>query len=148
MVIAVDTNLLVYAHRSRAPEHEAAREALQLAAEDPDGWGIPLPCLAEFWTVVTHPRSIGRPSTPEEAAGFVRALIRSGGATIWQAVTGFSGRLLRAAEQASVSGARMFDLQIALLAAEAGAHEIWTHDRHFCTVPGLTLHDPIVAGRQ
>lgn len=41
------------------------------------------------------------------------------------------------------SGNRIFDLHIALLAMEAGATEIWTHDRDFINLPGLTVHDPI-----
>jgi len=142
-MIAVDSNLLIYAHRSRVPEHTASRQALQRAAEHPAGWGIPLPCLAEFWTVVTHPRASGRPSTPAEAAGFLRNLTRSGQAAIWQPAPGFSTRLLQAAEQADVSGVRIFDLQIALIASEAGAQEIWTHDKNFRPLPGLSLHDPI-----
>jgi uncharacterized protein len=142
-VIAVDTNLLVYAHRARVEQHAAARRALQLAADHPAGWGIALPCLAEFWTVVTHPRAAGRPSSPGEAAAFLRALLRDGGGTVWQPMPGFAERLLRAGEQAGVSGVRIFDLQIALIAAEAGAREIWSHDRAFVTVAGLKLRDPI-----
>ena len=142
-MIAVDTNLLIYAHRSQTPEHAAAREALERAAADPGGWGIPLPCIAEFWAVVTHPKATGRPSTPEEAAGFLRALIQGGGASVWEPLPGFNSRLLLAAEQTGVSGARVFDLQIALIASEAGAAQIWSHDRNFLLVPGLKLHDPI-----
>jgi toxin-antitoxin system PIN domain toxin len=142
-LIAIDTNLLVYAHRSKTPEHAAAKKAIERAAADPGGWGIPLPCVAEFWAVVTHPRAAGRPSTPKEAAGFLRALIRGGFGAIWEPLPGFHSRLLLAAEQAGVSGARVFDLQIALIASEAGADEIWSHDRGFLSVPGLTLRDPI-----
>src|ERR1700690_1385205 len=40
-VIAVDTNLLVYAHRAGCPEHDAARRAIEDAANDAGGWGIP-----------------------------------------------------------------------------------------------------------
>jgi predicted nucleic acid-binding protein len=47
-VIAVDTNLLVYAHRSSLPEHRRARRALEQASRDPRGWGIALASVAEF----------------------------------------------------------------------------------------------------
>jgi len=142
-LIAIDTNLLIYAHRSHTPEHAAALKAIERAAADPLGWGIPFPCIAEFWGVVTHPRAAGRPSTPKEAAGFLRALIRGGAAAVWEPQPGFHSRLLLAAEQVGVSGARVFDLQIALIASEAGAEQIWSHDRKFLLVPGLVLHDPI-----
>ena len=58
-MIAVDTNLLVYAHRAGCDEHVRAKRAIEKAAVDPDGWCIPLPCPFEFWSVVTHPSSVG-----------------------------------------------------------------------------------------
>ncbi len=36
-MIAVDTNVLIYAHRSDAPEHQAARIALSRLAQSPEG---------------------------------------------------------------------------------------------------------------
>jgi hypothetical protein len=39
-VIAVDTNLLVYAHRAATREHRRARAAIALAAGSGAGWGI------------------------------------------------------------------------------------------------------------
>ena len=61
-MIALDTNLLIYAHRATMPEHSAARRAIERAVIHPQGWGIPLPCLAEFWSVVTHPAATGTPA--------------------------------------------------------------------------------------
>ena len=82
-MIAVDTNLLVYAHRARVPEHKAARRAIEDAANDRRGWGIPQHVVAEFWGIVTHPAASGRPSSPKEAANFLRALSRDGLAQFW-----------------------------------------------------------------
>ena len=47
-MIAIDTNLLVYAHRSGYPEHESAIEALEKVVGQATGWGIPLQCIAKF----------------------------------------------------------------------------------------------------
>jgi toxin-antitoxin system PIN domain toxin len=142
-VIAVDTNLLVYAHRARLPEHRAAREAIERAAGMGEGWGMAQPTVAEFWSVVTHPAAAGRPSTPAEATAFLRALVHDGGGHVWLPSPGFEDRLLDAAVAANVRGPRIFDLQIALLALEHGAREIWTHDRHFLAAPGLRVVDPL-----
>lgn len=73
-MIAIDTNLLVYAHRERTPQHKRARKAIERAAAAPRGWGMSAAVLPEFWSVVTHPSSEGRPSTPAQAAASVRAL--------------------------------------------------------------------------
>lgn len=71
-MIALDTNLLVYAHRSATPEHKRARAAIERAAAS-SGWGIAAAVVAEFWSVVTHPAAGGRPSTAAEARGFLSA---------------------------------------------------------------------------
>lgn len=142
-MIAVDTNLLVYAHRSGVPEHRRARAALERAANHSSGWGISLPVLGEFWSIVTHPNAVGGPSTGAQAASFIRALIAQAGMTIWTPDADFADRLLERAVRISVGGARIFDLQIALIAAENGAREIWTHDRNFLPLAGMRIHDPL-----
>lgn len=141
-MIALDTNLLVYAHRARAPQHAAARHAIERAAAHPRGWGFAASALPEFWAVVTHPASEARPSTPAQAAAFVRALTDAG-AAVWLPGPGFGDRLLQTAADLGVSGPRVFDLQIALAAFEGGATDIWTHDAGFVTIPGLRRHDPL-----
>ena len=141
-MIAIDTNLLIYAHRARTPQHAGARKAIERAAAGSRGWGVAASVLPEFWSVVTHPASEGRPSTPAQAATFVRALTDAG-AVIWLPGPGFGERLLQAASALSVHGPRIFDLQIALTAFEGGATELWTHDAAFITVPGLRIADPL-----
>ncbi len=144
-MIAIDTNLLVYSHRARTPEHARARAAIERAAATGQGRGVAAAVLPEFWSVVTHPASEGRPSTPAQAAAFVRALTHAG-ALVWLPGPGFGERLLQTACDLGVNGGpRVFDLQIALTAFEGGATEIWTHDAGFITVPGLRVHDPLTA---
>jgi len=141
-MIAIDTNLLVYAHRERTPQHRRARKAIELASAGPRGWGMATAVLPEFWSVVTHPASEGRPSTPTQAAAFVRALTDAG-AMVWLPGPGFGERLLQIASDLDVKGPRIFDLQIALAAFEGGATELWSHDAAFITVPGLRVSDPL-----
>ena len=136
-MIALDTNLLVYAHRSATAEHKAARAAIERATAS-DGWGFAAPVVAEFWGVVTHPSASGRPSTPEEARLFLMALADAG-AQVWSPGAGFGLRLAQLAADLHVSGNRVFDLQIALCAFEGGARELWSHDARFVTIPGLRL---------
>ena len=141
-MIAIDTNLLVYAHRAATPEHRAAKRALERASRDRAGWGICLPCVTEFWAVVTHPEAAGRPSTGAEATAFVNALVEAG-AAVWGPGPGFAERLMQMADELAVTGPRVFDLQIALAAFDNGARELWTHDRAFVSVPGLRVVDPL-----
>lgn len=136
-MIALDTNLLVYAHRSATPEHKAARQVIESAAAT-GSWGFAVPVVAEFWGVVTHPAASGRPSSPDEALRFLVAL-SSAGAERWSPGAGFGLRLAQLANDLDISGNRVFDLQIALCAFEGGARELWTHDSRFVTVPGLRV---------
>ena len=91
---------------------------------------------------MTHPAAAGRPSTGIEASAFVMALIREGGAQLWLPGSGFGERLLHLAAELGVTGTRIFDLQIGLMAFENGAREIWSHDRRFVAPPGLRVRDP------
>jgi len=54
---------------------------------------------------------------------------------------------MRWASSLKVHGRRIFDLQIAAIALEHGAREIWTHDRNFVSVPGVKVHDPLANGK-
>ena len=142
-MIAIDTNLLVYAHRKDTSEHKAARKAIEYASNSSSGWGIALPCIAEFWMVVTHPSSTGGASTPSAARDFLESLIESGDGVIWSPSSDFWRRFVNAGNENNISGARIFDLQIAMIAYENGAAEIWTHDKKFRSLPGLKVVDPI-----
>ena len=55
-MIAIDTNLLVYAHREDSPWHDAALAKITALAEAKSPWAIPWPCIHEFLAIVTHPR--------------------------------------------------------------------------------------------
>jgi predicted nucleic acid-binding protein len=141
-MIALDTNILIYAHRSSVPQHRAAMRAIEEVAGGIRGWGIPFPCIAEFWAVVTHPASSGRPSRPREAQMFLENLVDAGAKVLYPR-NGTMARLSKLAVELNVRGARIFDLQIGLTCQEAGAREIWSHDRSFIAVPGMVINDPL-----
>jgi predicted nucleic acid-binding protein len=143
-MIAIDTNLLIYAHRGGCPEHQKAKRAIEHASTAIEGWCIPFPCLLEFWSVVTHPASVGGASSPALALRFIDALIATGRAQILEPGANLAERCLQAAERLGVTGPRVFDLQIGLLCVEGGAKEIWTHDAGFIAMPGLKVRDPLM----
>jgi predicted nucleic acid-binding protein len=142
-MIAIDTNILVYAHRRGTSQHKAAKRAIEKAITYRFGWGIALPSISEFWSVVTHPSSVGGPSTPFNAAAFLRSLLRTGGGQLWLPKEGFPDRFLELVANLEVHGPRIFDVQIALISFENGATELWTHDQNFVSVPGLKIRDPL-----
>lgn len=142
-MIALDTNLLVYAFLPEVREHAAARGAIEKASDDPRGWGVALPSIAEFWMTVTHPSAVGGPSSLRTAQDFLDALIVEGPGILWMPTEPFWTRLLQMAVDLDVRGSRIFDLQIGLTAFDNGATEVWTHDRNFVSFPGIRVHDPL-----
>lgn len=142
-MIALDTNLLVYAHRQGSPQHSRARDVILQAVDDPRGWGICLPSVLEFWSIVTHPGIPGGPSTAAVVTRFFHHLVVDGRGSIWSPGPGFGQRLMGWATSLNVRGRRVFDLQIAVIALENGVQEIWTHDRQFVSVPAVRVRDPL-----
>ena len=142
-MIALDTNILVYAHRAGSPEHDKAKVAVLKAVEDSRGWGISLPTIPEFWSIVTHPQIPGGTSSAQVITQFFYYLLNEGNGELWGPGSGFAQRLMQLANRHKVRGRRIYDLQIAAIAHEHGASEIWTHDRSFISVPGLKVCDPL-----
>jgi predicted nucleic acid-binding protein len=88
-VIAVDTNILVYAHRRDASFHQAAARVMKDLAEGRPAWALPWACLHEFVGVVTHPRIYSPPSTRADAR--IAAICGSHGVReLWTADRDFS----------------------------------------------------------
>lgn len=66
-MIAVATNVLVYAHRRDAEFHGAAAARVKALAEGRAAWAVPWPCLHECFAICAHPKIYHPPSTPAQA---------------------------------------------------------------------------------
>ena len=143
-MIALDTNLLVYAHRRDSPWHANARRSLATLAESQAVWAIPWPCIHEFLAVVTHPRIFVPPSTLGEAIGQVEAWLESP-TLVLLTESGAHWSALRAAlETARAVGPLVHDARIAALCRQHGVREFWTADRDFGRFPDLPARNPLV----
>ena len=143
-VIAVDTNLLVYAHREDSPWHEAAYSCLVRLAGGPAPWAIPWPCVHEFLAIVTHPR-IYRPPTPSPTAlEQVDAWLEAPSLVLLAESTGYWAALRAAIETGHVGGAQIHDARVAALCRHHGIRELWSADRDFTRFPELVVRNPLV----
>lgn len=136
-MIAVDTNILVYAHREEQLQHRAARARLVQLAESPARWAIPVVCLAEFLRVVTHPRLFDPPFRPAEACEALDRVLASPSVLVITPGERFWPLLARAVDEAGAIGNLVFDAQIVALCREAGASALLTEDRDFDRFPGF-----------
>jgi uncharacterized protein len=143
-VIAVDTNLLVHAHRRDSTFHERARPCLATLVEGLSSWGVPLHCFVEFYGIVTHPAIWKVPSTPAQASDQIRAWCES--PTLVVLVDDLLGleRLLELAVDGRVSGPKVHDARIAAVCLAHGVRELWTIDRDFSRFPRLGTRNPLV----
>jgi toxin-antitoxin system PIN domain toxin len=144
-MIAVDTNLFVYAHREDSPWHDAAYSRIVELAEGRTPWAIPWPCLHEFLAIVTHPRIYSPPTPLEAAVDQVEAWLESPSLVMLSEPEGYWRELRVAIKSGRVSGAQVHDARIAALCAIHGIHELWTADRDFSRFPGLNVRNPLVS---
>lgn len=130
-MIAVDTNILIYAHRAETELHATAAARLVALAEGAERWALPIFCVTEFIRVVTHRRVFNPPSTVAQAVAFVEGLAAAPNCDLVLPGPEFLQRLLAAAQEADAQGNLMFDAQIAALCREHGIDSILTNDRDF-----------------
>jgi toxin-antitoxin system PIN domain toxin len=146
-VIAVDTNVLVYAHRRDSQFHQPAAEAITQLAESPAQWAVPWPCLHEFYSVVTHPRIYRPPSTPTAAADQISAWLESPSVVLLSEGETYWSALSPLLSDGKVSGPLVHDARIAALCLSHGIRELWSADRDFSRFPRLKVTNPLVTSR-
>jgi len=144
-VIAVDSNILAYAHREDSEWHASAYARLAELAEGRAAWAIPWPCVHEFLAIVTHPR-IYSPATPLALAiDQVEAWIASP-SLVLLAESDAHWRVLREALlNGKIAGAQVHDARIAALCLQHGVKQLWSADRDFGRFPDLTVINPLMA---
>lgn len=144
-MIAVDTNLLVYAHRADAQWYEPARACLKSLAEGPRQWAVPWPCAHEFIGVVTDRRMHKNP-TPV-ALAFEQLGLWSGSPRFRFLSEGGNHRDILAGLclKGGVTGGAIHDARIAAICIEHGVSELWSADRDFSRFPALRVRNPLVA---
>lgn len=130
-MIAVDTNVLVRAHRRELPLHEQALARLRQLVEGGLPWALPVFCVAEFVRVVTHPKVFDPPSTLGEALGALEGLLASANLQILSPGPRHPAVLLRLLREGDARGNLAFDAQIAAVCLEHGALDLLTLDRDF-----------------
>ena len=143
-MIAVDTQLLVYAHREDSPWHEAAFARIGDLAEGSTAWAIPWPCVHEFLAIVTHP-GIYDPATPLAIAlDQVEAWLESPSLALLSEMEGYWAQLRELLTSGRVSGPRVHDGRVAALCRHHGVAELWSVDRDFSRFPDLTTRNPLL----
>lgn len=144
-MIAVDSNILVYAHRSDSPHHPPALAAVTSLAEGGEVWAVPWPCVHEFLAVTTNRRAYDPPTSTDDAFGQLMKWMASPGLRLLSEGPLYEDALAAALRQSGATGGRVHDARIAALCIYHGVSELWTADRDFARFPRLRTRNPLVA---
>lgn len=143
-MVAVDTNLLVYAHRADSEFHVKADQTVAELAESRSLWAIPWPCLYEFYAIVTHPK-IYRPPTPSaDALIQIEYWLESPSLVLLHEGDGFFDTLRATLTDARVVGGAVHDARIAALCERHSVRTLLTADRDFSRFSALTTRNPLL----
>lgn len=146
-MIALDTNILVYAHRRESRHHGRASDIVRGLAEGVSLWAIPWPCVYEFFSVVTNPRIWKQAtSTPDQAWRQIDVWAASPSVSLLAETEDFVAILERFARRPRVRGPIVHDARVAALCVAHGVEELLTADRDFSLFPELPARNPLVVG--
>jgi toxin-antitoxin system PIN domain toxin len=143
-VLAVDTNVLVYAADADSQFHAPCRDWLERQRARPDAWYTTWAILCEFLRVTTHPRVMRRPWSASAAWKFVTALLDSSGLAVLvptQRHADVAGEVIL--EFPNLAGNLFHNAHTAILMREHGIGRICTRDTDFNQFPFLEVIDPL-----
>jgi toxin-antitoxin system PIN domain toxin len=143
-LLAVDTNILVYAADADSQFHDACHGWLEQQRVRPDAWYTTWPIIYEFLRVTTHPRVMRRPWSVTAAWDFIATLLVSPGLGVLnptQRHADVAAEVL--AELPHLAGNLLHDAHTAILMREHGIRRICTRDSDFNRFPFLEVIDPV-----
>ncbi|MFN8234021.1 MAG: TA system VapC family ribonuclease toxin [Actinomycetota bacterium] len=142
----VDANLLLYSVDETSPFHERAATWFTRTLNGPRRVGLPWQVLTAFVRIVTHPRAVARPRSPDEAWERVDdwlALDITWTPIATERHAEVLGSLIR---QHQIRGNLVYDAHIAALAIEHGL-TLCSTDTDFGRFEDLRWENPLVARR-
>jgi len=141
-MVLPDVNVLLYAYRQLAPDHQRYRAWLEAVVNGDSAYGVADLVLSGFIRIVTNPRAAMPPSTTEEALTFVDRLRKAPACVViapgprhWQIFTDLC-------RHTGATANLVPDAYLAALAIESGCEWITT-DRDYARFPGLRWRHPL-----
>lgn len=143
---AVDTNILVYAHRRESRWHGAAASVVRSLGEGDSQWAIAWPCCYEFLSVVTNRRIWkDRVTSQDQAWSQLAAWTASPSVRLIGETDDFLEILSRFVQRPRVVGGVVHDARVAAICVAHGVDVLLTRDRDFSLFPEVPTRDPFGA---
>ena len=142
-MIAVDTNVLVYAHREDSDFHAIAVRKLEGLAQGKAAWAIPWPCMHEFFSIVTHPAIFSPPTPQKTAIDQLEAWMESPSLVLLSETPTYWLELRALLVSGKITGPRVHDARVAAICLQHGVRQLWSSDRDFGRFPALSVMNPL-----
>ena len=140
-MIALDTNILVYAHRTEMTWHVPAKRAVQQLFDGDTPWAIPVACVHEFLSVVTR---VPKPTSTEHAMMQIKEWLLSPSARMLHSTEQHLEVLERVVVSGQARGGQIHDARIVAICLEHGVRELWTVDRDLARYTLLRSRNPLL----
>ncbi|MBI4366722.1 MAG: PIN domain-containing protein [Deltaproteobacteria bacterium] len=139
---AVDTNILLYAHRKESAHHRLAYQVLLEMSEGVQPWAIPWPCCGEFLRVATHPSFYDPPTSIGVALANLESLLESPTVSLIGETERHQAIFFDTIRRFHIRGNLIFDAKIYAICREHGVSEIVTADAHFLRFDHIRVTNP------
>lgn len=143
-MIAVDTNILVYAHRQETQFHAKAYAVIETLAQGREPWGIPAPCIHEFLAITTNKKIFKPASTTQQAVNQINAWLASPSISLLHSGVLHWQTLAQLSLNAHLEGGQFHDARIAAICLEHQVTQLYTADRDFGRFPTLKVKNPLI----
>jgi toxin-antitoxin system PIN domain toxin len=142
-MIAVDTNILVYAHRTDSPFFKQAEKTIIDVVNAGTTWAIPWPCLHEFFGIITHPRIYKMPTPRTMALAQIENLVSCPTLEIISETPDHWPVFKKLISVGSIDGPRVHDAKIAAICLENAVSKLLSCDRDFSRFKELKTLNPL-----
>jgi hypothetical protein len=143
-LIALDTNILVYAHRAESAWRYEAKLLLTRLCENRAPWALPWPCVHEFLGVVTSARVFKPPTPLDLACAQVEAWINAPSVSLLCEADRHWASLKTLVSAGHVTGPVVHDARIAAICIDHGVSELLSADRDYSRFPALRVRNPLI----
>lgn len=143
-MIALDTTVLVHAHRAESEHNERCHALISDLVRSGTPMAFPWPCVAEFLCVVTHPRYLHEPTPLDLGLHQVDVWLGAPNAVLLAETSGSWRTMRDQLAGATATGPRVYDARIATICLDHGVRELVTADRDYSRFPALRTRNPLV----
>lgn len=125
----LDTNVVVYAHDQESPHHAVTSQLLRSAEAATANLCVTPQILSEFYAVITSPKRVTRPRSPEEALAAIERVLAYPGMTLLPTPADLVKRWMDLVRSHPVTRQHVFDVQLVATMLGNGVRRIYTFNR-------------------